>query len=252
VKVYFIGGGPGDPRLITLKAKEIIEMADTVIYTGSLVNPEILQYAREGAKIYNSASMTLQEIVDVMAAATSRGETVARIHTGDPSIYGALQEQIDALRERDIPFEIVPGVSSFTAAAAALQREYTLPGVSQTVIITRIEGRTKVPPPESLEGLARHRASMCIFLSVHMIDDVADKLLKSYPPNTPAAVVEKASWPEERIIRGTLGELSSKVKEAGIKKTSLIVVGNFLSGPYERSKLYSKKFAHGFRQDGIV
>lgn len=246
-KVYFIGAGPGDPELITVKAARVIGSAGVIIYAGSLVNREILRYARETARVYNSAGLTLEEILDIITGAVARGETVARIHSGDPSLYGAIREQMALLEQRGIPCQVIPGVSSFLAAAAALQRELTVPGASQTVIITRLEGRTAVPREEDLASLARHRSSMCIFLSVHMIENVVEKLLAGYPPETPAAVVAKASWPEEKVVRGDLRCIARLAREAGIDKTALIMVGDFLTAAGKRSRLYDKNFAHGCR-----
>jgi len=247
-QVYFIGAGAGDPELITVKGVKAIQRAGIVIYAGSLVNPEILQYAPEGAEVFNSASMNLDEVLAVMERGAREGRTVARVHTGDPSIYGAVQEQMDALKEMGISFEVIPGVSSFLAAAAALQQEYTLPEVTQTVILTRMEGRTPVPEREKLGELARHRATLCIFLSVHAISDVVDELLKGYTLDTPVAVIQKASWPEQKIVRGTLGDIAEKVTAAGISKTALIIVGNVFRGEYEKSKLYDPGFTHGYRE----
>ncbi|MEE8402403.1 MAG: precorrin-4 C(11)-methyltransferase, partial [Candidatus Hydrothermarchaeaceae archaeon] len=187
--VYFVGAGPGDPELLTLKAKRIIESADVIVYAGSLVNPEVLEYAKEGSQLHDSAAMTLEEIVEVMESAVRERKTVARLHSGDPSIYGAIGEQIRILERMGITCEIVPGVSSFQAAAALLGKEYTVPGGSQTVIITRLKGRTSVPESERLGELARHRASMCIFLSVHMVEEVVRELKTGYPGDTPAAIV---------------------------------------------------------------
>ncbi len=247
-QVYFVGAGPGDPELITLKGIKAIQRAGIVIYAGSLVNPEVLRYAREDAEIYNSASMDLDQVLEVMERGVREGKTVARVHTGDPAIYGAIQEQMDALAERGITFEVIPGVSSFLAAAAALEQEYTLPDVTQTVILTRMEGRTPVPEKEKLSELARHGSTMCIFLSVHAISDVVDQLRHGYAEDTPIAVVQKASWPDQKIVRGTLADIAEKVKEAGISKTALIIVGNIFRGQYEKSKLYDPGFSHGYRE----
>ncbi len=247
-QVYFIGAGAGDPELITLKGIKAIERADIVIYAGSLVNPEILKYARDGAEVHNSASMDLEEVLEVMQKGASQGKLIARVHTGDPAIYGAIQEQMDALTGMGISFEVIPGVSSFLAAAAALRQEYTLPDVTQTVILTRMEGRTPVPEKEKLAQLARHGATMCIFLSVHAIDDVVAQLREGYAEDTPIAVVQKASWPDEKIVRGTLADIAEKVREAAISKTAMIVVSNVFRGQYEKSKLYDPGFSHGYRE----
>lgn len=247
-QVYFIGAGPGDPDLITVKGKKIVETSDVIIYAGSLVNPAIIACAREDAVIFNSASMTLEEVLAEMEKAVAQGKKVARVHTGDPSIYGAIREQMDALEKMGISFEVVPGVSSFTAAAAAIQKEFTLPGVSQTIICTRLEGRTPVPEGEALEKLASHQASMAIFLSVQDIQNVVERLTVHYPKTTPVAIVEKATWPEQQVILGTLEDIAGKVKEAGISKTAQILVGNFLGDQYELSLLYDKHFTHMFRE----
>lgn len=247
-KVYFIGAGPGDPDLITVKGKKIVEKADIIIYAGSLVNPKIIGCHKEGAEIHNSAYMTLEEVIAVIKRGVSEGKLVARVHTGDPSIYGAHREQMDLLDEDGIEYEVIPGVSSFIASAAALKKEFTLPDVSQTVICTRLEGRTPVPEDEALEKLASHKASMAIFLSVHMIDEVAKRLMIHYAPETPVAIVEKATWEDQRIVMGTLETIADLVKEAGIRKTAQILVGNFLGNKYEKSKLYDKHFTHEFRK----
>ena len=247
MKVYFIGAGPGDPELITVKAVKIIEKADVIIYAGSLVNKEVLGYAKETAQIYNSASMNLDEVLAVMVKAIQSGQMVARVHTGDPSIYGAIQEQMDALQEKAIEFEVIPGVSSFLAAAAALKQEYTLPDVTQTVILTRVEGRTPVPEKEKIRNLAKHQATMCIFLSVHAIGEVVEDLKAGYAEDTPIVVIQKASWPDEKVVKGTLQDIAQKVAAAGITKTALIIVSNVFRGEYEKSLLYDKGFSHGYR-----
>jgi precorrin-4/cobalt-precorrin-4 C11-methyltransferase len=247
MKVYFIGAGAGDPELLTIKGMKALEKADVVIYAGSLVNPAILDYAFQ-AEIYNSATMNLEEVLTTIEEAIKAEKIVARVHTGDPSLYGAIQEQIDYLKKQGIDYEIIPGVSSFLAAAAAIEREFTLPSISQSLIITRLEGRTPVPARESLEKLAQHRTSMAIFLSVHMIGDVVERLSKEYPISTPIAVIQKASWPDQRIVKGTLENIATKVKDADIKKTAMILVGDFLESDYDKSKLYDKDFSHEFRK----
>lgn len=246
--VHFIGAGPGDPELLTIKGKRLIDEADVIIYAGSLVNPQVLKGAKEGARIYNSAAMNLEEVIEVMKEADRQGKQVARVHTGDPAIYGAHREQMDELDRLGIRYDVVPGVSSFLAAAAALKKEYTLPGVSQTVILTRMEGRTPMPEKEKLAGLAKHQATMIIFLSVGQIEELARQLKDSYPPETPVAVVYKASWEDEKIVMGNLTDIAGKVKEAGITKTALTVVGDFLGDRYELSRLYDKHFTHEFRK----
>lgn len=246
--VSFVGAGPGDPELITVKGRRLLSEADVIIYAGSLVNPALLSLAKEGAAIYNSASMTLDEVIAVMEEAAAQGKYVVRLHTGDPSIYGAIKEQMDALKERNLSYEVIPGVSSFLAAAAALECEYTLPEVSQTVIITRMEGRTPVPETEKLSSLAAHKTTMCIFLSVHMVENVVKQLLSGgYPSDTPIAIVQKASWPEEKIISGTLETIAAKVSEANIDRTAMIVVGRCLDSAYALSRLYAPEFGHMYR-----
>jgi precorrin-4/cobalt-precorrin-4 C11-methyltransferase len=245
--VYLIGAGPGDPELMTLKGKRLIDAADVIIYAGSLVNSAVLADHKEGAQIYNSASMTLDDVIGVIIPAVEAGKKVVRVHTGDPSIYGAIREQMDRLEAADIPYEVVPGVSSFTASASVLKKEFTLPDVSQTVICTRLEGRTPVPEREQLESLAAHQASMAIFLSVQMIDEVAGRLMQHYRPDTPIAVVQRATWPDQKIVVGTLEDIAAKVSEAGINKTAQILVGDFLGDQYSLSKLYDPSFSHEFR-----
>lgn len=247
-KVIFIGAGPGDPELITVKGKKVIESADILIYAGSLVNKAVLKGHKENAMIYNSAGMNLDEVLEVMKEAAAKNQVIARVHTGDPSIYGAIKEQMDALDDMGIDFEVVPGVSSFCGAAAAIKKEFTLPEVSQTVILTRVEGRTPVPEKESLESLASHQASMAIFLSVGMIDKVVDRLMKSYKGTTPIAVIQKATWEDEKIVIGTLDNIADKVKEADITKTAQILVGDFIDCNYAKSKLYDKHFTHEYRK----
>ncbi|QGU94422.1 precorrin-4 C(11)-methyltransferase [Clostridium bovifaecis] len=246
--VYFIGAGPGDVDLITVKGRRILEQADVVIYAGSLVNNRHLDFCKEYVETYNSASMTLGEVIEVMRKAEEKGKLTVRLHTGDPSIYGAIKEQMDELEKYSISYEVVPGVSSFTGAAAAIKKEFTLPSVSQTVILTRIEGRTPVPKEQDLEILARCNASMAIFLSIGMIDKVVEKLKKGYGRNVPIAVVEKATWEDERIIIGTLDDIEEKVKEANITKFAQILVGDFIDCDYDKSLLYDKRFTHMFRQ----
>ena len=246
--VSFIGAGPGDPELLTIKGKKIIDSADVIIYAGSLVNPQVLADAKPDAEIYNSATMHLEEVIDVMEKAEKAGKKVARVHTGDPAIYGAHREQMDALDRLGIEYEVIPGVSSFLATAAVLKKEYTLPGVSQTVILTRMEGRTPMPEGEKLIDLAQHHATMIIFLSVGMMDELSATLRQTYRDDTPVAVVYKATWEDQKIVRGTLTDIADKVRDAGIKKTALTVVGDFLGDDYELSKLYDKTFTTEFRK----
>ena len=249
VQVYFVGAGPGDPDLITVKGRKLLEEADVVVYAGSLVNPAVLAVTPAGCEIHNSASMTLDEVIAVMKAGVEQGKKVVRLHTGDPSIYGAIQEQIDLLNKLEIRWQVVPGVSSFLAAAAALGQEYTLPGVSQTVIITRMEGRTPVPEKEQIRSLAAHQTTMCIFLSVHMFGELVQELLDGgYAADTPVAVVEKASWPEQRIFRGTLTTIADQLVAAGVSRTAMLIVGDVLAREYEQSRLYAPEFGHMFRE----
>lgn len=248
-KVYFIGAGPGDPELLTIKAKRIIEKSDIIIYAGSLVNKKVLNFAKSNAKIYDSARMNLEQITNIIKEALAANKTVARLHTGDPSIYGAIQEQMDFCDKKGIDYSVIPGVSSFCAAAASLKQELTLPDVSQTVILTRISGRTKVPKKEDLERLAKIRATLIIFLSIDRIEEIVNKLLSGYSKNTPAAIIYRTSWPDEKIISGTLSDIASKVKKAGIKKQALIFVGEVLAkSGFKKSCLYNKTFFHGFRK----
>lgn len=246
--VYFIGAGPGDVDLITVKGRDTLAKADVVIYAGSLVSSKHLKFCKENVEVHNSAKMTLEEVIEVIKKAKSENKIVVRLHTGDPSIYGAIKEQMDELDKLNISYEVIPGVSSFTAAAAAIKKEFTLPSITQTVILTRVEGRTPVPETEDLEKLAEIGASMAIFLSISMIDKVVDKLRKGYKRNVPVAVVEKATYEDERVIIGTLDDIADKVKEAGIKKCTQILVGDFIDCEYEKSLLYDKSFTHMYRE----
>lgn len=246
--IRFIGAGPGDPELLTLKGKRCIDEADVIVYAGSLVNKEVLKDAKKDAKIYNSATMTLEEVIAVMAEGEKAGLKVVRVHTGDPAIFGAHREQMDRLDKLGIEYEVIPGVSSFLGVAAVLKKEYTLPKVSQTVILTRMEGRTPMPEGEKLKDLAKHHATMVIFLSVGMIEQLAEQLMEEYREDTPVAVVYKATWEDQKIVKGTLKTIAKQVKEAGIKKTALTVVGDFLGDDYELSCLYDKHFTHEFRK----
>lgn len=247
--IYFVGAGSGAPDLITVRGARLLREADVIIYAGSLVNPALLDEKKPGCTVYNSATMTLQEVIAVMAAAAEAGQTIVRLHTGDPCLYGAHREQMDELDKRGLPYEICPGVSSFCGAAAALRAEYTLPGVSQTVILTRMAGRTAVPERESIEALAAHGATMVIFLSAGQLPLLAERLIAGgYAPDTPAAIVYKATWPDEQVVRTTIAELADAAKQAGIIKTALITVGRFLGADYEYSKLYDPAFTTGFRQ----
>jgi precorrin-4/cobalt-precorrin-4 C11-methyltransferase len=249
-KVVFIGAGPGDPELITLKGKRFLEQADIVIYAGSLLNPEILKYAKAGVELYDSAKLHREEVFKIMAEAVKAGKFVARVHDGDPSFYGAIQEQMDFLKKQGIEYMNIPGVSCLQGSAASLQRELTLPNISQTVIITRPKGRTPVPEAESISKLARHQATMVIFLGTPQIATVVEELQKGgYSEDTPAAVVYKATWPDMKIVRGTLKDIVKKTADAGIKETALIFVGRVLNPEgYDYSKLYAPEFTTGFRK----
>jgi precorrin-4/cobalt-precorrin-4 C11-methyltransferase len=247
--VYFVGAGPGDVDLITVKGRRILESADIVIYAGSLVWDEHLKFCKAECERYNSAAMTLENVIEVMVAGEKKNKKVVRLHTGDPSIYGAIREQMDELDKYFIEYTVIPGVSSFTASCAALKKEFTLPNVSQTVIVTRMEGRTPVPEMEDLEKLAAHKCSMAIFLSVQDIEKVVEKLVRGYGrEDVPVAVVYKATWPEQKIIKGKLNNIAALVKSAGIKNFSQILVGDFIEGAYDRSLLYHPEFTHGFRE----
>ncbi len=247
--VYFVGAGPGAVDLITVRGAELLKKADVIIYAGSLVNPELLNYAKKECIIYNSASMTLEEVINVMEESYKNNKMVVRLHTGDMSIYGAVREQSDILKSKNIPFESVPGVSSFLGAAAALNAEYTLPAVSQTVILTRMAGRTGVPEKEDIKLLASHKASMVIFLSSSMLGKLSEKLiLGGYMKDTPCAIVYKATWDDEIKVVTTLENLENAGKENNISKTALVLVGDFLGDIYDRSKLYDGTFSHEFRK----
>lgn len=246
--VYFIGAGPGDVDLITVKGREILSKADVVIYAGSLVSKEHLNFCKDSVKVYNSESMTLEEVICAIKKWNDEDKIIVRLHTGDPTIYGAIKEQMDELDKLNIDYKVIPGVSSFTAACCSIKREFTLPKVTQTVILTRVEGRTPVPDKENLENLAKIGASMAIFLSISMIDKVVEKLRCGYGRNVPIAVVEKATWKDENVIIGTLDDIARKVKEAGITKCAQILVGDFIDCEYEKSLLYDKSFTHMFRK----
>ena len=247
--VHFIGAGPGAPDLITVRGQKLLGEADVVIYAGSLVNPALLEETKEGCRIYNSATMTLDEVIAVIREAEAAGQTTVRLHTGDPSIYGAIREQMDRLDALGISYDVTPGVSAFFGAAASLGLEYTLPTVSQSVIITRMEGRTKVPARESIESFAAHQATMVLFLSSGMIPELVSRLTAGgYPADTPAAIVYRATWPDEKRIVTTLENLAEKAAEEGITKTALIIVGRAVAqSGYELSKLYDPGFSTEYR-----
>jgi len=247
--VHFVGAGSGAVDLITVRGARLLSEADVIIYAGSLVNPDVLQYAREGCEIHDSAKMTLEQVLAVITEAEAQGKTTVRLHTGDSSIYGAVREQFDELIKLGIEYDVCPGVSSFCGAAAALKTEYTLPDVSQTVIITRTAGRTPVPERESIRALAAHQSTMVMFLSTSLTEKLqADLIEGGYPVDTPAAVVYKATWPEQRIFRCTVGTLHETVTGNGLTKTSLIIVGNCMGDKYLRSLLYHPGFTTEFRE----
>lgn len=247
--VHFVGAGPGAPDLITLRGAELLKAADVVVYAGSLVNPALLELCRADCAVHNSAEMTLEQVLSVLRAAEAEGKDSVRLHTGDPSLYGAVREQMDALDALGVPYDLTPGVSSFCAAAAAARAEYTLPGVSQSVVITRMAGRTPVPERESIAAWAAHGAGMAVFLSAGLLDGLQEELLKgAYTPDTPAALVYKASWPEEKVVRCTVGTLAEAGRAHGVHKTALVLAGDFLGADYERSRLYDPTFSTGFRE----
>ncbi|MHB9292087.1 precorrin-4/cobalt-precorrin-4 C11-methyltransferase [Hollandina sp. SP2] len=248
--IHFVGAGPGAVDLITLRGKMLLERADVIIYTGSLVNPLLLEWAKKTCITHNSAYLTLDAVIRIMEEAVTQGFEVVRLHTGDPSLYGAIREQIDRLNSLGISWDICPGVSSFCAAAAALGVELTLPAVSQSVIITRYQGRTGVPAAESLASLAVHGSTMVFFLSVGMVDTITEDLISSgrYSADTPAAIVYKVTWAEQKVLRGTVGTLSEMVRFSGIKKTALVLVGKVLGDAYELSRLYAPDFSTEYRQ----
>lgn len=251
MRVYIIGAGPGDPKLLTLRGAELIASCPVVLYTGSLVPKEVIACARPAAKVVDSSGMTLEQIIDLIVNARDADEDVARVHTGDPMIFGSTAEQIRRLVELDIPYEIIPGVSSFTAAAAALGRELTLPELSQTVILTRAEGRTTMPAGEKLEDLARHQATLALFLSITLLKEVTRSLIPSYGADCPVAVVHKASWPDQVIVTGTLSDIEGKVRAAKLNSTSMVLVGRVLTAAeFANSRLYDPEFTHRFRKGG--
>lgn len=245
--IHFIGAGPGAADLITVRGLDLLKKADVIIYAGSLVNPEHLECAKPGCKIYDSAKMTLEEVIEVMK--DNKGKEVVRLHTGDPCIYGAIREQMDTLDELGFEYDYIPGVSSFIGAASALKAEYTLPDVSQTVILTRMAGRTPVPEKEEISKLASHGATMIVFLTSTMLKELSHRLIEGgYDPKSPAAIVYKATWPDEKVIRTTVDNIAEAAAENGINKMALIMVGGFLGDKYERSQLYNPGFSHIFRE----
>lgn len=247
--IYFIGAGPGAVDLITVRGQNLLKTADVIIYAGSLVNPKLLENAKPSCIIYDSAKMTLEEVIDVMIKYSAENKEIVRLHTGDPCIYGAIREQMDLLEENNLEYQVVPGVSSFIGAAAALKAEYTLPDVSQTVILTRMAGRTPVPEKEEISKLAAHGATMVVFLTSTMLEELSKRLIEGgYQPDSPAAIVYKATWDDEKVVRTTVKNIAVSAKENGINKMALILVGGFLGTKYERSKLYDPSFSHLFRE----
>ena len=247
--IHFVGAGSGAVDLITVRGQKLLKEADIVVYAGSLVNPELLKNCQKDCQIYNSAKMTLEEVMEVMISGEKQEKKVVRLHTGDPCLYGAIKEQMDLLEKENISYKVCPGVSSFCGAASALNAEYTLPGISQSVVITRMEGRTPVPEKESIESFAVHQATMVIFLSTGMLEELSKRLIEGgYQPETPAAIVYKATWEDEKVCRCKVKDLAVTAKENEITKTALIVVGEVLGGEYERSLLYHPEFTTEFRQ----
>ncbi len=248
--IHFVGAGAGAPDLITLRGKKFLEEADVIIYAGSLVNPQLLDYKKEGCRVYNSAKMTLEEVLQVMEEAEDEGLVTVRLHTGDPCLYGAIREQMDVLDEKGIGYDYCPGVSSFCGAASALNLEYTLPEVSQSVVITRMAGRTPVPEKESIESFAAHQATMVVFLSTGMLEELSRRLMAGgYQADTPAAIVYKATWEDEKACVCTVGTLAETAKRENITKTALMIIGDIVThSHYDRSKLYHPEFTTEFRQ----
>jgi len=248
-KVFFVGCGPGDPDLITVKAKKLLQKADVVVYSGSLIPQQIMNMCKK-AKTFDAAKLVREEIFDILRKNAKKGKNVVRLHDGDPTIYGAIREQMDNLHKEKINSEIIPGVTSFLASAAALGSQLTLPGVTQTMIITRAEKRTKVPKREKISELAKHRATMIFYLSVQLIDNIVKEAVAGgYPKTTPVGVVYRASWPDQMIITGTLQTISKKIKDQKITRTAIIIIGDVIKPKsYEYSKLYDKSFSHGFRK----
>ena len=247
--IHFVGAGSGGADLITVRGARLLGEADQIIYAGSLVNPDVLRYKKDGCKVLDSASMTLEEVIAAMKEGEAQGWHTVRLHTGDPSLFGAIREQMDLLDEAEIGYDVTPGVSSFCGAAAALKAEYTLPDVSQSVIITRMEGRTPVPEGEKLRKMASHGCTMVLFLSTGLLEQAQEELVAGgYGPDTPAAIVYKATWPDEKVFRCTVSTLARTAKENNITKTALITIGGFLGDQYDRSKLYDPTFTHEFRK----
>ena len=247
--VFFVGCGPGDPELITVKAKKLIQKADVVVYSGSLIPPAILKLCKKG-KLYDAAGLVREEIFDILYKNAKKEKLVVRLHDGDPSIYGAIKEQIDNLEEKGISSKVVPGVTAFLASAAALETQLTLPGITQTIIVTRAESRTKVPKREKISELAKHKATLIFYLSVHLLSDIVkESIAGGYKKSTPVAVVYRASWKDQKIVKGTLGDIVKKIKMEKITRTAIVIISDVIdSKSYEYSKLYDKKFSHGYRK----
>lgn len=246
--IHFVGAGPGAPDLITVRGARLLAEADVVIYAGSLVNPQLLEGCRPGCAIHDSAGLTLGETVELMRQAEAEGRSCVRLHTGDPALFGAVREQMECLDELGIPYDVVPGVSSLFGATAALRRELTVPEVAQSVILTRMEGRTPVPEGERLSALAAHGTTMALFLSAGVLDAAQEELLAGgYAPETPAAIVVRATWPDERVLRCTVGTLAACARGEGVTRTALVLVGPFLGTDGQRSRLYDADFSHGYR-----
>ncbi|MFZ8907397.1 MAG: precorrin-4 C(11)-methyltransferase [Nitrosopumilaceae archaeon] len=250
--VFFVGCGPGDPELITVKAKKLIQKADIVVYSGSLIPPAILKLCKKG-KLYDAAKLVREEIFNILYKNAKKDKLVIRLHDGDPSIYGAIKEQIDNLEEKGISSKVIPGVTAFLASAAALETQLTLPGVTQTIIVTRAESRTKVPKREKISELAKHKATLIFYLSVHLLSDIVkESIAGGYKKSTPVAVVYRASWKDQKIVKGTLGDIVKKIKMEKITRTAIVIISDVIdSKTYEYSKLYDKKFSHGYRKAKI-
>ncbi len=248
-KVYFVGCGPGDPELITIKAKKLIQKADVVVFSGSLIPKKILKFCKKG-KLYDASGLVREEIFDLLKKNAKKGKLVVRLHDGDPAIYGAIREQIDSLLKDEIQIEVVPGVTSFLASSAALGTQLTLPGVTQTIIITRAEKRTRVPKRERITELARHKATMIFYLSIHLVADIVNEVIKGgYKKTTPIAVIYRASWDDQKVIVGTLQDIVKKVRDEKITRTAIIIIGDVVDPKsYEFSRLYDKTFTHGYRK----
>lgn len=251
-EVYFVGCGPGDPELITIKAKKLIQKADVVVYSGSLIPSSILKLCKTG-KLYDASRLVREEIFNILLKNAKKNKLVVRLHDGDPSIYGAIKEQIDKLQEKRISSVVVPGVTAFLASAASLGTQLTLPGITQTIIVTRAESRTKVPKREKISELAKHRATLVFYLSVHLLAEIVkESIAGGYKKSTPAAVVYRASWKDQKIVKGTLANIEKKVKDEKISKTAIVIISDVIdSKSYEYSKLYDKNFSHGYRKSKI-